>query len=269
MPELKRSKTQRVLIWGKTYPEPSRSNVETVCTAGVTAEGRPIRLYPVPLRYLETNKQYRLYDWIDVETEKSTSDPRPESFKVVERRIEIVDHVDTDESEWAERRRFIFKDPSWQFTSLDLLKERQQADHTSLGLIRPDIVDEVSSEAVSAEELRKFGEKMSDLRSQGEFWDPQYKDLQPLENKLYVHWRCPDRCQTCRNSPHKFSVLDWGLYELARKEGEAAALSKLETLMDLRRHDTWLFLGNMRLRMQTFCIVGLWYPKRRDQWTML
>jgi hypothetical protein len=54
----------RVLIWGKTYPELSTHYRETVCTGGVREDGSPIRLYPVPLRYLDTEKRYELYDWV-------------------------------------------------------------------------------------------------------------------------------------------------------------------------------------------------------------
>ena len=35
---------KKILIWGKTYPELSTKDLETVCTGGVTEDGRPIRL---------------------------------------------------------------------------------------------------------------------------------------------------------------------------------------------------------------------------------
>src|SRR5262249_4696351 len=42
---------QRILIWGKTRPELSRTYRETVCTGGILADNRRlIRLYPIPLR---------------------------------------------------------------------------------------------------------------------------------------------------------------------------------------------------------------------------
>jgi len=72
----------QVLILAKTYPELSRKYAETVCTAGIRDNGRPIRLYPVPLRYLTEEAQYRLYDWIEVLIRKSSRDPRPESYSI-------------------------------------------------------------------------------------------------------------------------------------------------------------------------------------------
>ena len=43
----------KVLITVTTYPLPSRSYDELVCTAGITEEGNWIRIYPVPLQFLK------------------------------------------------------------------------------------------------------------------------------------------------------------------------------------------------------------------------
>lgn len=72
----------RFLVTAKTYPLPSARYLETVCTAGIRADGRWIRLYPVPFRYLPRRQQYRLYDWVELDAEKRPpeKDPRPESY---------------------------------------------------------------------------------------------------------------------------------------------------------------------------------------------
>ena len=43
---------QKVLIAVTTYPMPSRSHDELVCTAGLLENGQWIRIYPVPLSFL-------------------------------------------------------------------------------------------------------------------------------------------------------------------------------------------------------------------------
>ena len=43
----------RVLITVTTYPLPSRSYDELVCTAGILENGEWIRIYPVPLELLK------------------------------------------------------------------------------------------------------------------------------------------------------------------------------------------------------------------------
>ena len=58
--------TKRLLIWGETYPELSEKYRETVCTAGVDEAGHPIRLYPLPIRYMQAHQEFKLYDWVTV-----------------------------------------------------------------------------------------------------------------------------------------------------------------------------------------------------------
>ena len=63
-----------------------------------------------------------------------------------------------------------------------------------------------------------------------------------------------------RNDAHA-SVLDWGLLELARREGWDKAESRLREITHLNTYDFRLYLGNFRLHPRTFGIIGLWYPK--------
>jgi len=50
---------EKVLITVMTYPHPSEKFRESVCTAGVTASGEWIRLYPVDYRYQPRTNQFR------------------------------------------------------------------------------------------------------------------------------------------------------------------------------------------------------------------
>lgn len=50
-------KKEQVLIAVKTYPTLSRKHGETVCTAGIRADGSGVRLYPVPFRRLDEQEQ--------------------------------------------------------------------------------------------------------------------------------------------------------------------------------------------------------------------
>jgi hypothetical protein len=84
---------RRILIWGKTAPELSAKYYETVCTGGVTDDGEPIRLYPIPLRYLSEGSQFKKYQWITVGVKQSDSDPRPESYKVAYDSLEIGESI--------------------------------------------------------------------------------------------------------------------------------------------------------------------------------
>ena len=75
---------QRILITVKTYPTLSRKYGETVCTAGLREDGTWVRLYPVPFRRLDQADRYSKYDWIECRLQRNQSDPRPETFRLIE-----------------------------------------------------------------------------------------------------------------------------------------------------------------------------------------
>jgi hypothetical protein len=71
---------KKILITVKTYPVSSKKYDELVCTAGITEDGKWIRLYPVEFRKLPYASQYKKYDLIEAKVEKRTKDFRKESF---------------------------------------------------------------------------------------------------------------------------------------------------------------------------------------------
>lgn len=93
---------ERILITVRTYPVISTTYIETVCTGGITDTGEWRRLYPVPLRYLEEEKQYGTFDIVDVDV-KPGKDTRPESRTPVNTALKIVSHCKT----WEERCKWV------------------------------------------------------------------------------------------------------------------------------------------------------------------
>ncbi|MHB1297311.1 MAG: hypothetical protein ACYC0B_02180 [Gemmatimonadaceae bacterium] len=264
------SETKRVLIWGKTYPELSSHHTETVCTGGVLEDGRPIRLYPVPLRYLEQGKNYSLYSIIEVRAHRTSRDNRPESHKIDPGTLRVVGHIATDTQEWAERRRWLWRDTSWHFDSVDQLEAARQATDASIGLIQPGQIDRVYLKRKPDKARREHAEKWEAVTSQVDMFLPEYKALEFLPYEIRLQWRCAVRCSQCSSSAHDYMVLDWGLLELARRDGDwEAARLKLETISNLAVYDFRIFVGNFFLHQQTFGAIGLWYPKRRDQFGLL
>lgn len=262
--------TERILIWGKTYPELSRRYSETVCTAGVRADGSPIRLYPVPLRYLNDENQYKLWDWIDVPVRKA-EDTRPESFKIRADGIRHIDRVPTDDNEWAGRREVISRDTSWHFADVGALKAAQRECGRSFGFVAPGSIEGIYLRRKSAQEEAEYNAKIEEIQAQRDMFLPEYKELGFRRQEIRLQWRCPIRCPECANGPHDMQVLDWGLIELARKNRWDWDLAKrrLEEIANLDTHDFRLFLGNMKAHPTAFTIVGLWYPLRRPQIQLL
>jgi hypothetical protein len=74
--------TKRLLITVRTYPVPAQKTIEASCTGGVTRDGKWMRLFPVPYRFLDEDKRFAKWQWIDVNVIKAPSDARPESFKL-------------------------------------------------------------------------------------------------------------------------------------------------------------------------------------------
>src|ERR1035441_4602338 len=98
---------ERVLITVKTYPTLSRKYGETVCTAGVRADGSWMRIYPVPFRRLEEKEQYKKFDWIETNFVRGHSDPRPETRHPANlAKMLPVAHMGTDNN-WRQRRELL------------------------------------------------------------------------------------------------------------------------------------------------------------------
>ena len=126
----------RVLITVKTYPIPSAKYDELVCTAGVT-EGREfIRLYPINFRDLPFSKQYRKYQWIEVEATKHEGrDSRKESWCPDCSTLHVLgEPIPTDDTCWDQRAKLVLPLAS---RSMEELYEKQKTDGTSIGIFRP------------------------------------------------------------------------------------------------------------------------------------
>lgn len=202
---------RRILIWGKTYPELSTHHKETVCTGGCLEDGRPVRLYPVPFRYLTgKTRKYELYDWIDVPIAPSTRDSRPESFKILPEQIEVVGHLSSD-NRWASRREVIFRNREWHFGCLEELKAVQRSHRRSLGVIQVGAVDEVELVVRSAEDAADHRAKLTALQGAGDLFGVEMKDLEFIPFRVRLRWRCAGGTK-CPG--HSASVIDWGLLDV-------------------------------------------------------
>ena len=97
---------KRVLITVKTYPLPSRKTIEASCTAGITEDGKWIRLFPLPFRYLEYTKRFKKYQWIEANLTKAT-DPRPESYKIDLDSIKLIGKPVPTSNNWEVRKDIV------------------------------------------------------------------------------------------------------------------------------------------------------------------
>ena len=117
----------------KAFPQPSQQYEETVCCAGITEDGREmLRLYPIRYRRLNRSQKFDRYDLVALETFQPTSDPRPESVRVIEDSIAIIAGRTLPKS-----KRFKLWLP-FVANSLEALQQENIKTGRSLGIICPD-----------------------------------------------------------------------------------------------------------------------------------
>ncbi len=127
---------EKILILVKTYPTPSTKYVETVCTAGIRADGSWVRIFPVPFRSYKEYQRYMKYQWVECSIYKSDKDKRPESFHIDQTYpLELGDHIGTEEA-WEKRRRLVL-DKVQIFTRQSELLEASRTNAASLAVFKP------------------------------------------------------------------------------------------------------------------------------------
>src|SRR5690606_26231509 len=85
----------RVRILVKAFPQQSKKHEETVCCAGITEDGQQmLRLFPIRFRRLPKDKQFERFDLVEALATKA-SDPRPESYRVDEGSISLIEKANT------------------------------------------------------------------------------------------------------------------------------------------------------------------------------
>ncbi len=259
----------RVLITVKTYPIPSAKYDELVCTAGVTETGEFIRLYPIRFRDLPFSKQYRKYQWIEVDAEKHTGrDTRKESYRPREDTLRPVGEPLDTKHNWAERAKYALAKRS---RSMEALWDDQRRDRTSLGVIRPKEITDLEISPDDAEWKPQFLAALEQQR----LWDDRSATLQPPRKvpwKFHYKFRCDD----ARCNGHRMMIEDWeagALYWNCVDKGDtadvAAAKVKQKFLTELcaPKIDTHFFVGTV-LEHGTWVIIGVFRPLKEDAGTL-
>jgi hypothetical protein len=263
---------RRILIWGKTRPEMSQKYRETVCTGGVFADTKElVRIYPIPLRYLDDTSQFAKYQWIEADVQRSSDrDSRPESYRIRTTDMRIDGKIDTERGTWAKRSEWVIT-PQSVVQSVEALQEAQRQTGRSLGLLKPKEVTAVRPERLSRAERDDYWNRYRahcsqlnlNLGDEAELPRP----LTPPDYRFKIEFRCDDtRCR----SVHSFSVLDWevdALYFRQKQNDRSSDIAARDVVHKIEEYcatdkDARFFLGNISTHPQTFTIVGLWHPKK-------
>lgn len=267
----------KILITVTTYPLPSRSYDELVCTAGVLENGEWIRIYPVPLSFLidlkgsgKVNKVK--YTWIELELNKRTDDFRPESYSPKHydfRDLVLHPHIGT-ESNWLLRKSFCLKKV---FTNLaELINLSKAPTNCSLATFKPTKILGVDVESDDPEWKNEWKE----LRKQGDLFATE-QSPEILIPKLPFKFFYKFIDDTGKKS--RMMIEDWEIGALywnclrAAEGNVGAAISKVKDQYEsnfIKNKDIHFFLGttkewHMRRSKNPFVIIGVFYPKFESQ----
>jgi hypothetical protein len=263
----------KVLITVTTYPLPSRSYDELVCTAGILENGDWIRIYPVPLSFLIDLKgsgkvKNVKYTWIELDLNKRTDDFRPESHSPVNydfKDIVIGERIDTLDN-WALRKDLCIK--KVYTNKARLLEDSKDPKNISLVTFKPTKVIGLEID----EDEREWKDEWKELRKQGNLFEA-VKHIETLIPKLpyKFYYRFLDD----EGIESKLMIEDWEIgalywHCLRNADGnEEIALRKVREQFEvnfIKTKDLYLFLGttkewHRRRANNPFVIIGVFYPK--------
>jgi hypothetical protein len=254
-----RWETVRLCIVVKTYPVVDERG-EAVCMAGVTDDGRPIRLFPVRFRSLPAYARFQKFQWFTARITKS-SDSRPESHELDSESIrDLAPQPISTALGWRERNRVV---APFRAQSIEDLAIRRATLGQSLGLVRP--------ASISGLRLVHTGDgwtekQLNRLRQMAMFAESPKGELQKIPYEFRYRWRCAD--DTCRS--HDMELLDWEVAESYRgwrrrygMNWEAQLRHRYEDEL-LNKYDTQWFVGTFAKYPDNWTLIGWYRPPRNS-----
>lgn len=265
---------ERLLITVKTYPTLSRKYGETVCTAGVRADGSWMRVYPVPFRRLEEQEQYSKFDWVEADFIPSRSDPRPETHHPADvAQLVPAGHCGTEDN-WRERRRLLLE-KSIVHERLEPLFSGAKENRLSLAIFKPARIRGFIWEDDDREwDPDKLAQMRDKTRQTEMFADDAWRQTFKVIPKLPYAFSYQLEDSDGRKST--MQVLDWECGQLywncLRRHGEeATALDKVKAkyLDEFGKRDLHFFLGTTQqfhgFAPNPWVIVGVFAPPHQHQ----
>lgn len=233
----------RVTVLVKALPQPSSRYGETVCCAGITAEGKWKRLYPVRFRHLSGTSSFKRWDWVEFSHRKPTSDIRVESCHVFEDTIRITGRL-------QERERVRLLSPMILGSAQDAMELGQ-----SLALIRPRNTRfkwRPKAPGVLDAERNAFQR----AARQGGLFDEQLAAIEPSPYQFYFSF-------VDEAGSHAYTCGDWEVHAMfwaqRNRSNEADALRWMnQTFNDeYPRRGIVFAIGNQAKRPKTWQLLGV------------
>jgi hypothetical protein len=249
---LSKNRALRVRILVKAFPQPSKTHEETVCCAGITDDGRELlRLFPIRFRRLPTEQRFDRYDLVEITATKA-SDPRPESYRVDEGSIHVLDRG----SALSPKAKVQLWQP-FIAPSLTALHQGNRTTQRSLGIIRPDpgslkfIIR--AAKDVDAED-RQIADQVLHAQ-QSSFLEAPLTPLEKPEYAFVYRYRSDGQ-------KHEHMIHDWEVQEASRQYKRRYGERALEHLKrvygeTIPADNLHFIMGTMAAHPRTFIVIGL------------
>jgi len=274
----------KVLIAVTTYPLPSRSYDELVCTAGILEDGSWIRIYPVPLEFLKGLRrdgkvESFKYNWIELDLKKRTDDFRPESHSPVDYSFkDVVVHgkIDTADN-WRERKERCLVNVYQNLGQL--IEDSKAPKNMSLASFKPTEILDFEIEPDEREWKKEWKEQLNQLSISfsNKLETPKQKEwIAKIPYKFYYRFKDVEgRVSRLMIEDWEIGALYWNCLKIANGNEEEALVKVRQKYFDeiAKTKDVHLFLGttsegHRRRWPNPFVIIGVFYPKKEIQLTL-
>lgn len=241
----------RVTILVKALPQPSKRYGETVCCAGVTADGTWKRLFPIRFRHLKGESSFNRWDWVKFNYRSPTADRRAASCHVYEESIVVDGRL-----------------PPKEKTRLLKPLIVGSANHAielghSLGLIRPRNTRFIAKPK-SRTNIENEREAFRRAAAQTSLFDEELAELEP--SPFEFRFKFEDA-----SGPHDYRNGDWEAHAMfwreSRRTSEAEALEWMDHVFneDYPKQGMAFAIGNQAKRPQTWQLLGVIRLDEPDQ----
>jgi hypothetical protein len=273
---------EQILIVAKTYPTPSTKYDETVCTAGLRKDGSWIRIYPVPFRKLDYDKQYKKFQWIEADISRNQKDFRSESYKLRKHdSIRILQDIPTDkDGTWQNRREILCKNVYYNKAKL-VSDAYSTVKKTSLAVFKPASISDLK--CVPAKEHDWNKNKIASIKARALQIDLFMGAENPFEVVQKVPYEFSYEFLDDEGVSSTLQIIDWEIGALywncikssGGDEKSACEKVRLKYWDDfVLKKDIYLILGttlafHSKKAPNPFLIIGVFPPKHKLQMSFL
>ncbi len=237
-------KSSRVSILVKALPQPSKKHGETVCCAGVNAEGAWKRLFPIRFRHLKGNSSFKRWDWVEFKYTRPPSDRRTESCRVHEESIRIVGQLKK-----SERSNFLSS------LVLPSVEAASEAGH-SLALIRPK-QPSFRIRKKSADQISRERDAYKQAAAQTSMFDAELAAIEPTPYEFRFKFTDTDSSHDYANGDWEAHAMFWRGRSAGKSDQETLAWIKHTFAVDYPKKGMLFAVGNQAKRPHVWQLLGV------------